>query len=115
MAQAGPQDEIARLEEEIDRLADAAERCRKIILAAKIAIVVGAAWMVAARAGGLPGAGSLIGATAALVGGIVAFGTNIATLRQFLASLAAAEQSRAQLIGRMQLRVIPGGREELTG
>jgi hypothetical protein len=106
MAGGNPQDQIANLEEQIERLADMAERCRKFIFAAKVSILVGAAWLVAALFGVLPGAGSIIGATAALVGGIVTFGTNTATLRQLAESLAATEQMRARLIGRMELRVI---------
>lgn len=105
--------QIAKLEMQIEQLADAAERCRKFIFAARLAIVIGALWLLATLAGVLPGAGSLIGATAALIGGIVVFGTNTATLRQLIDSLAAAERLRQQLIDRISLTVVPSERERL--
>ena len=106
MQDLNPHAQIETLEEQIERLADAAERCRKFILAAKIAIVVGAFWFAALLAGLLPAAGSFVGATAALIGGIVVLGTNRATQTQLVESLAAAEAQRAELIGRMELREI---------
>lgn len=106
MADGDLHEQIEALEQQIERLADAAERCRKFIFAAKIAIAVGALGMLALLMGLVRGPQPLIVATTALVGGIVALGTNTATLRQFVESLAAAEQMRAQLIGGMALRVV---------
>jgi hypothetical protein len=103
---ADPHDQVESLEERIERLADAIERCRKFILAGRIAIGTGGLWLLAALVGLLPGAGSLIGATAALIGGIVTFGTNIATLNELRNHLAAAERLRAQTIERMELRSV---------
>ncbi|MBN8920150.1 MAG: hypothetical protein J0H62_05540 [Rhizobiales bacterium] len=108
-----PQDGIAELEREIAALADSAERCRKFMLAAKIAIGGGAAWLAALVLGIFPGAGSLIGATAAIIGGIVALGTNKSTLAQLLARLAAAEAARARLIGRIPLRLVHSGNDTI--
>jgi hypothetical protein len=94
----GPREEIARLEAEIEEAAEAAERCRKFIAAGKLSIAVGAVWLLGAAFGPLTGLASLAGATAALLGGIVVFGSNTMTARQIVARIHAAEQTRAQLI-----------------
>ena len=100
--------EIARLEDEIERLTEALERCRKISVAAKIAMSAGAAWLAALMFGFIwPGAGSLIGSTAAILGGIVAYGSNATTTRQTEERIAEAEAERASLIGEIELRIVP--------
>lgn len=101
-----PHDQIAAIEEQIEQLADAAERCRKFILAGKIAIAAGALWFFALLTGLAAGPAAFIGATAALIGGIVAVGTNKATRGDLLESVATAERSRAALIESMTLRPV---------
>ena len=102
-------EDIECLEGRIAELADAAERCRKLIVAAKLLIAAGSLLLLAAFAGLARGPGPLIGATAALVGGIVVFGANTATRRELAQSIAAAEQARSDLIGRLALRVVSEG------
>jgi hypothetical protein len=101
-----PRDEVARLEAEIEAAAEAAERCRKFILAGKISIAVGAVWLLANAFGLIAGLASLAGGTAALLGGIVAFGSNTMTARQIAARILAAEAARAQLIDGLRLRPV---------
>jgi hypothetical protein len=101
-----PRDGIARLEAEIEAAAEAAERCRKFILAGKISIAIGAVWLLANAFGLIAGLASLAGGTAALLGGIVAFGSNTMTARQIAARIQGAEAARAQLIDGMRLRPI---------
>lgn len=100
--------EIARLEDEIERLTEALERCRKISFAAKGAIVIGAVWLGALILGLIwPGPGALLGSTAAILGGIVLYGSNATTTRQTEERIAEAEAERAALIGEMELRLVP--------
>ena len=105
-----PRAEIARLEAHIEDLAEAMERCRKFILAARIAIAGGALWMVAATLGVIgfdPVA--LVGAIAAVIGGIVVFGSNQTTSHQIAADTKDAEAQRAQLISGLRLRLVGEG------
>jgi hypothetical protein len=89
---------IIRLEAEIEAAAEALERCRKFMLAGRISIAVGAVWLLAVIAGPLAGLASLAGATAALLGGIVVFGSNTMTAREVAARIQRAEDMRTQLI-----------------
>ena len=79
----GIREQIARLEEEVERLIEALDRCRKIAFAAKAAIAAGALWL-AALLFGLIGsdATALIGSTALILGGIVVAGSNATTMQQ---------------------------------
>ncbi len=108
-----PRERIARLEARIEELAGAAERCRKIALIAKMALSGGAAWTSLILLGAVTPYGiSLMGALTSTLGGLVAFGSNASTARQTAAAIAAAEQERAGLIGRIELQVVvePGRR-----
>ena len=49
----------------------------------------------------------LIGAIAAIIGGVVVFGSNSSTSKQALAALKAAETQRAQLIDMIHLGAVP--------
>ncbi len=100
---------IARLETEIEELARSVERCGKIELAAKLLITGGTLALLAGLFGLLrldPAAG--MGALAAVIGGIVLFGSNGSTLKQTQARLEATEARRAALIGAMELRLVGG-------
>jgi hypothetical protein len=102
-----PIDDISAIEARIERLAETAERCRKIILASRIAIGAGAALMVAMLLGALgAGAVAMLGSIALVLGGIVSLGSNISTLRQTNAAISAAEALRSELIGGIDLRVV---------
>ena len=104
-------DEIARLETQIDELAETIEGCRKLILMAKIAVAGGAIAMLAMLLGAIRGdALVLAGATAALLGGIVVLGSNMSTSNQALVSMKDAEARRAALIDALELRLVDGRR-----
>jgi len=105
--------QISRLEARIDGLAETLERCRKIALVSKVAIAAGAITMAAMTVGPIrfdPMA--MIAAMTAVIGGIVAYGSNRSTSEQTAAALRAAEALRAELIGRLELRVVDGGLAE---
>jgi hypothetical protein len=102
-----PTDEISDIEDRIERLAEIAERCRKIIFASKIAIGAGAALLLITILGvvGL-GQTAALGSIALVLGGIVSLGSNVSTLRQTEAAIGAAEARRSALIGSFDLRVV---------
>ena len=107
MTEDDPIDEISQIEARIEALAEIAERCRKYILASKIAIGSGGALLLIAILG-LLGSGqtAALGSIALVLGGIVSLGSNVSTLRQTESAIGAAEALRAQLIGRIELRVV---------
>jgi hypothetical protein len=96
MTEDDPPDEISALEERIEALAEIAERCRKFILASRIAIASGLALLLVTVLG-LFGAGQVaaLGSIAMVLGGIVSLGSNLSTLRQTDAAIAAAEALRS--------------------
>jgi hypothetical protein len=102
-----PADEISALEARIEALSGIAERCRKFILASKIAIAAGAVLLIAGILG-LFGLGQLaaLGAIAMVLGGIVSLGSNVSTLEQTEAAIGAAETRRSDLIDEINLRTV---------
>src|SRR6185437_15365773 len=100
-------DEISHIEARIERLAETAERCRKFILASRIAIGCGCALLLAMILG-LFGAGAVafLGSIAMVLGGIVSLGSNVSTLRQTDAAIHSAEALRSRLIGQIGLRLV---------
>jgi hypothetical protein len=99
--------EILRLEAEIDELTGVIERSRKLGLIANIAIVAGTMWLLASTVGAISfDPVALIGAIAAVIGGIVVFGSNTSTSKQAAARIKAAEARRAELIGMIDLRPV---------
>ena len=99
--------EILRLEAEIDELTGVIERSRKLGLIANIAIVAGTMWLLASTVGAISfDPVTLIGAIAAVIGGIVLFGSNTSTSKQAAARIKAAEARRAELIGMIDLRPV---------
>ena len=100
--------EITRLEQRIERLSDSLDRCRKVAVAAKIAIGLGAA-LLAALILGIVRADVLLLMIAAilLLGGIVLSGSNSRTAAEFAAGIADAERMRAELIGEIDLTLVP--------
>ena len=102
-----PVDDISRLEARIEELAEVCERCRKIILASKVAIGSGIAFLLVAMLGLFgPSQAAAIGSIAMVLGGIVSLGSNVSTLRQTTAAMHAAEQRRANLINGLDLRLV---------
>jgi hypothetical protein len=100
-----PNEEISRIEAQLEELAEAAERCRKFILASKAAIAGGAALLLATVLG-LFGFTAALGSIAMILGGIVSLGSNVSTLRQTEAEIGSAELLRSDLISRIDLRVV---------
>jgi hypothetical protein len=100
-------DEISDLEARIEELAAVAERCRKFILASRIAIGGGAALLLVTVLG-LFGAGQVaaLGSIALVLGGIVSLGSNVSTLRQTEGAIRAAEARRSELIDGIGLRMV---------
>jgi hypothetical protein len=108
-----PHDEIVRLEAQIEILADRIESCRKFILAARVAVAIGAIVLIAMLLGTIrPDLEFMALAVAALIGGIVVWGSNASTAKEAAAESAAAQAERAGLIGQIELRVV-GGRATL--
>lgn len=99
--------DIARLEAQIEALAESIERCRKISVAAKIAIAGGALWFALMVLWIVPfSATPLVAALAATLGGVVLLGSNATTWDETEAALHQAEAARDALIGGMELRLV---------
>jgi hypothetical protein len=100
-------EQILRIEAYIEELADVVESCRKIILVSKFAARAGGVLILAIIIGAIGfSATVMIGAIAAVVGGTVVFGSNTSTLNQTTTDMKAAEARRAELISRMDLRLV---------
>ena len=101
-----PHREIALLERRIEQLSDRLEGCRKFILAARIAMGLGAAILAAlifglVRFDALAMGAAVIG----VIGGFVVSGSNRSTAQEAEEQIAASEARRAELIGAIGLRV----------
>ena len=102
-----PTDEISQIEARIEELAETAESCRKFILGSKVAIVGGVVLLLIAVLGLFEvGISGFLGSIALMLGGVVALGSNVSTLRQTEAAISAAEARRSALIGGINLRVV---------
>jgi hypothetical protein len=98
---------IAWLEKQIEQLTQSIESCRKFILGSRLLITGGAILLVAIVVGVIrPDPLVLIAAIAGVLGGIVLFGSNNSTAKQKSAALRAAEAERADLIGKIDLRLV---------
>ena len=103
-------DQIAQLEADIEQLAATLERCRKAMLFSKIAIGAGGIWILAYLLGAVGfGPITMVGAIAAVIGGIVLYGSNSSTAKQATAAMRDAERLRPDLIDRVETRTVGGG------
>jgi hypothetical protein len=102
-----PRDQISRLEARLEELAEARERCRKIKLVSQIAIAAGGIWMLAVAIGIIGfDAVAMLAAISGVIGGTVMYGSNTTTAQQVDDAMKNAEALRAELIGRLDLRVV---------
>src|SRR5438270_9641193 len=92
-------DEIVDLEARIEQLAASIQSCAKFILLSRIAIAVGGTFLSALVIGAIRfDPMIMIAAIAAVLGGIVALGSNRRTSDQAAAGLQSAELLRGDLI-----------------
>src|SRR5215510_14941858 len=107
MADSNLRDQIERLESDIEQLAKTLDGCRKAMLLAKVAIAAGGIWIFAYLLGAIGfEPATMIGAIAAIIGGVVVFGSNWSTSKQTTAAIKAAETSRAKLIDMIDPRAV---------
>jgi hypothetical protein len=103
-----PHEQIARLESEIEALSESAARCAKVAVAARIAIGAGCALFAAMLTGLLySDVLWLLIAAICTMGGIVLYGSNRTTADQIATRIANAERLRAELIGSIELTLVP--------
>jgi hypothetical protein len=103
-------DQIARLEADIEQLAEGINRCRKAMLLSKMAIAAGAIFILAYFLGPIMFDPTImIGALAAIIGGVVVLGSNSSTAKQTMAAMKDAEACKAELIGMIDLRTVGTG------
>jgi hypothetical protein len=104
------QAQILRIEAYIEEHAVVVERCRKIIVVSKFAAASGGILILAMIIGAIRfNATALIGAIAAVIGGTVVLGSNTSTMKQTTSDMKDAEARRAELISRIDLRVVGNG------
>jgi hypothetical protein len=102
-----PREQISELEVQIEELAAALERCRKTALASKAAMAFGGILLAATILGVVTfDPMAMVAGLAALLGGVVVFGSNRSTADQLSMSMRNAEALRASLIGRLDIRLV---------
>jgi len=105
-------DQISRIETDIEDHAITLEGCRKAMLLSKVAIAAGIVFLSAYLLGAIwLNAVAVIGAMAAVIGGVVVFGSNLTTSNQATSAMAALERRRAELIDMINLRTVGEGEE----
>jgi len=97
-------DQIAKLEADIEDLSAAAERCRKIGIAAQV-LMAGGAFLLMLAVLGLwrLGPAALVVSLAAILGGIALYGSNKRTRDDTMVAIRAKEADRAALIDALGL------------
>ena len=107
-------DDIARVEAHIEQLAEGIERCRKFSLTAKITIAAGVGWIALSMLSVVSYTPeTTIAALAAIIIGVVLLGSNATTWTQTENAMHASEAMRADMIGRLELRVVDEGVKRL--
>ena len=100
-------DEIVRLEAQIDELTAKIESCRKFILVGRIAVVGGGAVLTAMLVSAIQFDPSVMAlAVTAVLGGIVAAGSNRSTAKEAVHELTTVEAKRKALIEQIDLRLV---------
>ena len=96
---------IDALEREGERASEKIEDCRKIMIVARAAMILGAVAFFGDLVGllRLPPAGALL-AIAGVIAGIVVYGSHHSTRQEATERLRAIEAERAELIDRLDLR-----------
>lgn len=108
-----PREEIARLEDRMEELAEDLERCQKLALFSKALVAGGGIWLIAGMLGIVYlGPAAAIASIAAILGGIVLNGSNGSSMQQVRTALDAAEARRIDLIGSIELRSVDGRVED---
>lgn len=103
-------EQIRKLEQRIEELAETIERCRKFVLMSKIAIALGGLLALTMAFGVIWfDATVMVAAITAVIGGAVLLGSNSSTWDEKAAALQAAEARRAELISEIDLRLVGGG------
>src|SRR5215510_8449377 len=102
-------DQISRIETDIEDYAITLDGCRKAMLLSKVAIAAGIIALAAYLLGAIwLNSVAVIGAMAAVIGGVVVFGSNLTTSNQATSEMAALERRRAELIDMINLRTVGG-------
>ena len=105
----GYRDTIARLEAHIESLAAKLENCRKVSVAARIAVGAGIAIFVAGVVGFFRfDITVILMAVTCVIGGLVLLGSNSSTANETASEMAKVEAERAALISSIRLRVVGG-------
>ena len=105
-------DQISRIETDIEDHAVTLEGCRKAMLLSKVAVAAGIVSLSAYLLGAIwLNAVAFVGAMAAVIGGVVVFGSNLTTSNQATSAMAALERRRAELIDMINLRTVGEGEE----
>lgn len=108
-------DQIARIEADIDQFAQTLEGCRKVMALSRVVIAAGGIWAVAYFLGVIRFDPTfMVGAIAAIIGGIVVLGSNSSTSRQTMAAMKLAETQRAKLIDMLDPRAVGTSRGFLS-
>ena len=98
---------IMDLEREIEQLSLSAERCRKIMLASKVAAAAGAVILVCLALGILRfQAGAFLASLTAVLAGLALLGTHSSTLEEVVGALKEREAERSRIIDGLGLRVV---------
>jgi hypothetical protein len=100
---AQPHEKIEALEAEIEALSEAAERCRKIMVAANAGTIAGALFLVLSLLG-LIGPVPFVLSIAAVLAGLALYGTNKRTRDDTLAQIRALEAQRSMMIDGLELQ-----------
>ncbi|MGA7003945.1 MAG: hypothetical protein WBZ28_18590 [Pseudolabrys sp.] len=107
MSDADLSDQIARIEADIEQLAQTLEGCRKAMALSRVVIAVGGIWIVAYFLGVIRFDPALmVGAIASIIGGIVVLGSNSSTSKQTMAAMKVAVTQRAKLIDMIDPRAV---------
>jgi hypothetical protein len=103
-------DQIARIEADIERLAETLERCRKIMLGSQIVIAAGAIGLLVYLLGAIRfDPAIIVGAIATVIGGVVVYGSNSSTSKEAMAAMKDAEAQRTDLIDNIELHAVAAG------